>query len=187
MENTITQDEFFDKGLDIIQRVRENRKETIKNEDLLSNALFRLSQSPDSEMWLKEKELRDKTIKGLQEELSVLETELHYLKPEMDEDYFKILLTQYGTVLAETTNIYHVKQSMYDEFELSKALSQTSEAIKIKNHELEKALEDGNEDLATILNAEIRFFRADMKNHHWGIDRLETIDNEIVSKHKRGM
>ncbi len=172
--------DYFDKGLDIIQRTRELRKKINKEIYFVENASFRLSQVPNDEYWTNEKEKHLKELESYKEETAVLETELHYLKDTMDYDFYKLLLQNYGHVLAATSPIPHVEESMYDEFELNKALSATAEAIKIKQAELEKAINEDNKDYAVVLSAEIKFYRDDMKKHFWGVQRLEKIDEESI-------
>ena len=177
--------EYYQKGIDIISRTKENRIATNKNLDFIQNAIFRLSQVPNDEYWTNEKKKYEDEIKVYHEEAAVLETELHYLKDNMDYETFTDLLERYGNVLAETTRIDHVKNNLSDEYELSKAIGSTIQMLWIKSAELEKAIEDDNKDYAVVVNSEIKYFRNDLRLHHWGLQMLEKFDNEY--KEKQGM
>ena len=176
------QEEYVDKGKEIISRTREVRNEISRYQQKISSADFRLSMSPNDAMWTQKRDEDLQELKALQDEETVLKNELFALESFIDEDYYKLLLQEYGNTLAETSSVQHISNNLHDEYDLSKALYETEKAIFIKAKEFEEAVNNNDKKNAVITSAQIRFYRTDMKKHHWGVDRLAAIDDRLVKK-----
>lgn len=175
----ISLNDYYDKGLDIIQKAKEARQRRTTIIDLINNSEYKMSQKSSDGYWKDVvKKLRDE-LKGLDDELSVYDTELHYLKEFIDEDFYKLLLQNYGYMLADTSDIHHLKNCLNADEELTKAVSETKQMIMNKNYEMNQAIADENDDYKEILDAEINYYKKDMELHPWGVQGLELIDKEL--------
>lgn len=101
-----------------------------------------------------------------------------FLKEVYKQDEWDAALTNFGIVLAETDNISHVRDSLSDEFELKRAIDETENAIRFTQERMIVA----DPDTKTILNAQLEYYKNDMKQHYWGESRLETLLSEEAPK-----
>lgn len=160
-----------------IKNIEINRKELNRLMFVMSNADFRLHQTPNDEMWIRIKEQKTEEANKICEQISILFKEVLAAKNAFSLEEWNHILTKLGTVMAATENIEFVSNNLNDEFELKKAINQGSKLIEQKVGELDKAKQDNNQDLVTYLEAQINFLVNDMQKHDWGRTRIEEIFN----------
>ena len=148
----------------------------INNEKrLLENVDFRLKQNPSDQMWQSIKGEHVLRLKGTEAELGMLEQQMRELKKKSGDSEWHEFLTNIGFVIAKTERIEHVANNLSDEFDLKKAIDNTSNRILAIQEELVVANEQKDEDTKILLEAQLQFYKEDMKQHFWGEERLKQI------------
>jgi len=142
---------------------------------LLENADFRLKQNPNDQTWQIIKTEHTERLKGAESELAMLEQQLQEFKKICVFNEWQELLTNVGYVIAKTERIGHVCDNLYDEFDLKKAIDNTSNRILAIQEELVVANEQKDEDTKILLEAQLQYYKEDMKQHFWGEQRLTEI------------
>lgn len=168
----------------IIQEIYAVRNAAKQSEIKIENAKFRLSQTPGDDMWSRIKQEEEKKHYELGKQYAALHAQLISLKPQCSKEEYESLLQQYGTVIGMTENINHVEDSLHDEHDLHKAIEQTSHMIEKVRSEIEFAKENLDEDIVTMLSAELSYYENDMKKHYWGESKLESMYSEETKKTK---
>lgn len=164
---------------EITDEIEKTRIEINKTKAAIVNADFRISQD-DDQMWINIKNEQQQKLEQLNKKLELLYQKFGLLKNNLSDFYWKLELELLGFILAKTENIDHVENSLQDEFELKKAIDQTELAI-----ERYYALLDGekdNKDTSVVINCAINYFKADMKSHYWGQERLKQIEDSHTVK-----
>jgi len=170
--------EVYESGKNIINLIQEKRKEISFEQRNVENATFRLSLS-QSDMWERVQLEHYTKLEVAQEEYKKLYRNFISLKSLCSKEEWEQLLSQLGTVLAQTERVNHIVDSMYDESDLKKALDQT-ETIIIKEYgNLKEAVEMNDQDSIIIISSKLDYFENDMKKHHWGEARLKNIHLQI--------
>lgn len=142
---------------------------------LLENADFRLKQNPSDQTWQIIKTEHTERLKGAESELAMLEQQMQEFKKICVFNEWQELLTNVGYVIAKTERIGHVCDNLYDEFDLKKAIDATANKILVLNEELTLVLENEDVDNMILLEAQLQFYKEDMKQHFWGEQRLTEI------------
>lgn len=143
-------------------RAMENAKFRISLENASSgDNTWQLVYSRQSAAYTKSYEMFQKLIQSF-----------FSLKPIYSKEEWERLLGDLGYTLALTENIPHVVDNMFDEKDLIEALDKTSDAIKTLNEKLRLALESGNSDQILLIASQLQYYEDDMRQHHWGEDRL---------------
>jgi hypothetical protein len=177
-----SQDDFYNKGLDIIKRAKEVREELNRYDIRLSSAKYRLEQSPKDEHWTKILEDDLKEQKHYSEEAALLESELSYLNGTMSMEDYTNLLEKYGCMLAVTTPVDHIGSGYLDAKEIAKAVEQEKEMIKQLLATRQLVMTEENSETKTsklaIIDAELLWFKEDMEKHEWGKEALEFVGPE---------
>ena len=165
-------------GREIIDQIEKTRIEINKSRYHINNANFRISKQENNDtddMWINIKKDYELKLKQNTEKLDLLYQKFYLLKGNISDLYWNMLLDTLGVVLAKTEQINHVENSLQDETELKKAIDQTEIAIEKCYEKLNSDMVD--DDLAIVMNSQIRYYESDMKHHQWGIDRLNSIKN----------
>jgi len=174
----------YEKIVELINLIKITRKEVNHEQYHVENADWRIKMMNSTDgMWHRIKEEHEVKLKEVNSKLQNLYREFYSLKETVSKEDWNTLLKKLGEVLAETENIEHVANSLYDEFDLNRALNEVEKTIYKKLEELETAREQKNEDAITIINEEINYHINDMSTHHWGQSRLEKM-NENHNKGK---
>lgn len=164
---------------EITDQIEETRIQINKEKAMIANADFRLSQNED-EMWVSIKKEHEQKLDQLNKKLELLYEKFAILKNTLSDFYWKLELELLGFTLAKTENIHHVPDCLHDEFELKKSINQTELAIE-KYYAL-LARETDNKDAVAVINSAINYFKADMKSHYWGEERLKQIEDSHTVK-----
>lgn len=165
-------DEEIKKMVDTYEIVRN--KINYENR-LLENADFRLKQNPNDQTWQIIKTEHTERLKGAESELGMLEQQMRELKKKSGDPEWHEFLANIGYVIAKTERIGHVCDNLYDEFDLKKAIDNTSNRILAIQEELAVANEQKDEDTKILLEAQLQYYKEDMKQHFWGEERLKQI------------
>lgn len=165
---------------DIISQIYRARCDIKKAKRGIGNAAFRITNDGSNidKMWIGIKEEEERKFADAQAQFANLYSQLISLKQQYSKEQYQSLLQEFGVVMGMTEDINHVETSLYDEYDLQKALDQTSAMIRQKKEEIQSAEQKGDEDLAIILTAELSYYERDMKKHHWGESRLEKLNSE---------
>lgn len=142
---------------------------------LLENADFRLKQNPNDQTWQIIKTEHTERLKRAESELGMLEQQMRELKKKSGDPEWHEFLANIGYVIAKTERIGHVCDNLYDEFDLKKAIDNTSNRILAIQEELVVANEQKDEDTQILLEAQLQYYKEDMKQHFWGEERLKQI------------
>lgn len=163
----------------ITDQIEKTRIEINKQKNMIANADFRISQNGD-QMWVNIKKEQEQKLEQLTEKLELLYKKFGLLKNILSDFYWRLELELLGFALAKTENINHVQNCLHDEFELKKAIDQTEMAIEKYYILLDK--EKDNKDASMVINSAIKCFKADMKSHYWGEERLKQIEDSHIIK-----
>lgn len=164
---------------EITDEIEQTRIEINKVKALIANADFRLSQSED-QMWINTKKDQELKLEQLNKKLELLYEKFSLLKNVLSDFYWGLELELLGFVLAKTENINHVANFLHDEFELKKSIDQTELAIEKYYALLDR--EKDNKDASAVINSALNYFKADMKSHYWGEERLKQIEDSHTIK-----
>lgn len=171
-------EQIYNEGLTIIDEIGQVRYEINKANRGIENADFRLSLLSDKNdpMWNRIKRENMMFLENARKKYEMLCQKLRGYKSMCMPNEWKSLLQAFGVTLARTEAIEHVADSLWDEQDLQKALSQTSDMILKKCQELGTAKNNGDNDIITIIESELNYYENDMKSHHWGQSRLESLN-----------
>ena len=175
-------DEKYRYSDDIIGKIYRARCDIKKAKRGIGNAEFRITNDGSNidKMWIKIKEEEQKKFNDAQTQFANLYSQLISSKSQYSKDQYENILREFGVVMGMTEDINHVETSLYDEYDLQKALDETGNMIKQKKEEIESAVQNGDEDLVTILTAELSYYERDMRKHHWGESRLEKLNSDSI-------
>ena len=137
--------------------------------------------SSTDKMWYDIKKEHEEKLEVAKRRLEELYQQFYSFKGKLDIEHWHMSLKLLGNVLAETSDIAHVRNSLYDEFELNNALAETSNLIL----NLLEQLKIADEDTKIILKAQIEYFKFDMQGHYWGESRLKNILSDEDDTPKR--
>ena len=166
----------FHNAREVINDIKQVRLQMNAESIRRSNAEYRISQSIiTDEMWIKIKKEAEDKFKLANRKFELLMEKLISFKSLCSNIEWNYLLDELGVVLAQTENINHVADSLFDDDDLRNALDETSSMIETKNEELKEANKENNEDLVVIIKSELKYYDSDMKKHPWGVDRLKNL------------
>ena len=164
---------------EITDQIEQTRIQINKTKAMIANADFRLSQNED-QMWVNIKKENEQKLEQLNKKLELLYGKFGLLKNTLSDFYWRLELELLGFTLAKTENINHVQDSLHDEFELKKSIDQTELAIEKYYALLDR--EKDNKDASAVINSALKCFKADMKQHYWGEERLKQIEDSHTIK-----
>lgn len=164
-----------DKAQKTINLIKTTRTKMNRELRAMENAKFRISlenASNGDNTWQLVYSRQSAAYTKSYEMLQELIQSFFSLKPTYSKEEWERLLGDLGYTLALTENIPHVVDNMFDEKDLIEALDKTSDAIKTLNEKLRLALESGNSDQILLIASQLQYYEDDMRQHHWGEDRL---------------
>ena len=174
----------YNEGLIIIDEIAKARHEMNKANVGIENADFRLSLLSDKNdpLWNRIKQESIIELEKATGRYEMFREKLNSYKHMCMPNEWTALLRAFGVTLARTEVIEHVADSLWDEQDLQRALSKTSDMILKKRQELEIAKNNGDNDAITVIESELNYYENDMKSHHWGQSRLETLNAKTTEE-----
>lgn len=164
----------LEKGEQLLNLIEKSREELNYENYHIKNADWRIKTHHLTDgMWYKVREEHTAKLQEVNSRLEKLHQDFYSMKPSLPSKDWHYLLAELGTILAKTEDIEHVANSLYDEYDLNRALNEVEQTINNKWNELEIAKEKGDEDSMILVNAQIKYHVEDMSLHHWGEQRLE--------------
>ncbi len=163
-------------GINCLEQIRHYRLNICNLEQIIHKSYQAMIRTKADSLWQNIYDDSQKQLEELNERLMNLDQMFCVLKMECSSSVWKKLLIKKGYIIAETTNIRHVKDNMTSELELTEAINMTVSTVEHLKKNLADAISNNYEDDQIMLNAEIKWFINDLKKHHWGRQALTHID-----------